>query len=317
MSYETLKKVLTPIMAYRSMRSLMRFIEACKYLDRRVWDLEGGNRLIYQALTSGKPQAIGRFGSTELQAIRSYLRYRQLPDWEQKTAIYRETLYSHSGVFPNTPEIYQRFCESMLADVLPEATVMAVWFNAGEANIIKKYCLAPSIIPLGSLETYYCRCSDLWTQFLEGKRVLVIHPFVNSIRLQYSKRMEIWNGRKDILPAFDLIQIRAPHYPVLVPPKFPHWFASLEDLQNQMSELDFDVALIGAGAYSFPLAVYAQKLGKHGIHLGGALQIYFGIKGKRWDQHPVISKFYNEHWIRPLPEDTPQGTQLIEGGCYW
>lgn len=313
---DRIRKAMMPLMQHKSARSFLRFIEACKYLDWRVWDQEGGNRLIYQALASGKPQAIGRFGSTELQAIRNYLRYRHLPNWHELVSRYSRTLYTHSGVFPDTPEIYQRFCEYMLDDVLPESTVMAVWFNTGEANIVKKYSSAASLIPLVSLESYLFR-TDPWTRFLEGKRVVVIHPFANSIRRQCGKRREIWRGDEDILPNFDLVQIQAPHYPALVAPRFPDWFASLEDMQSQMAALDFDVALIGAGAYSLPLAVHAKKLGKHGIHLGGALQIYFGIKGRRWDQHPVISRFYNEHWIRPLPEDTPLNNATIEGGCYW
>ena len=33
-----------------------------------------------------------------------------------------------------------------------------------------------------------------------------------------------------------------------------------------------------------PLAVYAKRLGKVGFHMGGDLQVLFGIKGKRYDQ---------------------------------
>ena len=33
--------------------------------------------------------------------------------------------------------------------------------------------------------------------------------------------------------------------------------------------------------------------------MSGATQLLFGIKGKRWDDHPVISKLYNPAWVRP------------------
>jgi hypothetical protein len=58
-------------------------------------------------------------------------------------------------------------------------------------------------------------------------------------------------------------------------------------------------------------------IGKIGIHLGGPLQILFGIKGRRWDAHDVISKMYNEHWVRPSKSETPENNFAVEGGCYW
>ena len=56
---------------------------------------------------------------------------------------------------------------------------------------------------------------------------------------------------------------------------------------------------------------------KSSIHLGGATQILFGIKGHRWDTHDVISSFYNDHWVRPSKEETPEKAKINEEGCYW
>ena len=95
------------------------------------------------------------------------------------------------------------------------------------------------------------------------------------------------------------------------------WFDILEKIKNQMSNLNFDVALISCGAYSFPLAMHAKKLGKIGIHCGGALQLFFGIMGNRWTYSREITKFHNSHWIRPSIFERPIGHHLIENGCYW
>ena len=57
--------------------------------------------------------------------------------------------------------------------------------------------------------------------------------------------------------------------------------------------------------------------GKQVIHMGGATQLLFGIKGKRWDTHPVIKNLYNEHWVRPEAHERPEGAETIESGCYW
>ena len=52
------------------------------------------------------------------------------------------------------------------------------------------------------------------------------------------------------------------------------------------------------------------------IVLGGALQILFGVKGNRWNKHEVISKFFNQHWIKPLPHEVPNGATIKEVlGC--
>jgi hypothetical protein len=79
----------------------------------------------------------------------------------------------------------------------------------------------------------------------------------------------------------------------------------------------FDVALIGAGAWSVPLAVYARSLGAFGIHLGGGLQLLFGIMGKRWEGHSGIKALQNDSWVRPSAEERPPKLHLQENGAYW
>ena len=84
-------------------------------------------------------------------------------------------------------------------------------------------------------------------------------------------------------------------------------------MKEQMQKIDFDIALIGAGAYGFPLGAYAKELGKKALHIGGMLQLYFGIRGKYYDQF----NYHNEYWTRPLEEEKPQGFKKVEAGRYW
>jgi hypothetical protein len=60
-----------------------------------------------------------------------------------------------------------------------------------------------------------------------------------------------------------------------------------------------------------------KEEGKVCIVMGGAIQVLFGIKGNRWKDHSVISKFWNDAWVYPPLERTPAGAEQIEGGCYW
>jgi glycerol-3-phosphate dehydrogenase len=75
-----------------------------------------------------------------------------------------------------------------------------------------------------------------------------------------------------------------------------HWIIC----KKRSTKKDYDVALIGCGAYGLPLASHVKRKGKQSIHLGGGLQLLFGIKGKRWDDNPEVKyKILDE----PLEED--------------
>jgi hypothetical protein len=113
--------------------------------------------------------------------------------------------------------------------------------------------------------------------------------------------------------AADTRLIPCPQFSYMVPPVHRDWYHALEEMKSQMENADFDIALVGAGAWSLPLVAHAKKLGKKGIHLGGTLQLLFGIKGARFDRGVM----YNEHWTRPLPEDRPANCHLMEQGAYW
>ena len=58
-------------------------------------------------------------------------------------------------------------------------------------------------------------------------------------------------------------------------------------------------------------------MGKAGIHLGGATQILFGIKGQRWRDIKEFQPFFNEHWTDPIESEKPEKRNLVEGACYW
>jgi cation diffusion facilitator CzcD-associated flavoprotein CzcO len=85
--------------------------------------------------------------------------------------------------------------------------------------------------------------------------------------------------------------------------------------------MDYDICIIGAGAYGFPLAAHVKRKGKKAIHLGGATQLLFGIKGRRWVDNPLLYypyiNLFNEHWCYPLPINKPQSAQKVEDACYW
>ena len=100
----------------------------------------------------------------------------------------------------------------------------------------------------------------------------------------------------------------------------PHgsWVESLNVMKNDISNIDFDIALLGCSTYGLPLVDFIKRhLNKSAIYVGGAIQILFGIKGKRWETHDEISLFFNEHWVRPFDNERVRNYKILEGGCYW
>ena len=95
------------------------------------------------------------------------------------------------------------------------------------------------------------------------------------------------------------------------------WLYHLKEMENKILPLDFDVALISAGAYALPLARFVKKIGKVGISCGGDLQLFFGVIGSRWEKENKYLKHRNEFWIRPSEHERPANWREIEDGCYW
>ena len=276
---------------------------------------EAGNNLIKNALLSPNPLMVTRFGSTELYCLAFYLQYRNKPKGKKKSYNnkHRDMIWELSGFFPTDNDSLDAFAELYIT-CINCIDFIGVWFNFYENIICERFCPDAYLIPLRAIEPYYS--DNPWSKSLENKKVMVIHPFKDSIESQYEKRNLLF-ANSDVLPNFELITLRAVQSLAKTKPGFETWFDAYEHMCAEIKKIDFDIALIGAGAYGLPLASYAKSLGKKAIHLGGGTQILFGIKGKRWDQHEVISKLYNEHWVRPLPSERFDQYQKIEGGCYW
>ena len=115
-----------------------------------------------------------------------------------------------------------------------------------------------------------------------------------------------------MLPDFELKTIKAVQTIAGQKSEFETWFDALESMKDQISKTDFDIAIIGCGAYGFPLASYVKDLGKQAIHLGGVTQLLFGIKGKRWEEwehYTELRKNNGENWI--FTQDIPKDFEKI------
>jgi hypothetical protein len=168
---------------------------------------------------------------------------------------------------------------------------------------------------LGSLEPYLD--ASPWSRILAGRRVLVVHAFSESIAKQYRESRKRIFADASVLPEFDLQCIKAPQTMLTETAGFSNWAEALEDLKARASVLNFDVAIIGCGAYGLPLGAHIKKMGRVAIHFGGAVQLLFGISGKRWRDQPQFRALMTDAWVPPLESERPLGWEKIEEGCYW
>lgn len=174
------------------------------------------------------------------------------------------------------------------------------------------------ICRLHQLDPFFA--SSPWTWALEGKKVLVVSPFKDSILRQYKKR-ELLFGDRRLLPNFYLECLRPPVTFNTGPGTFEtfpdSWFEASDRLNREVSDADFDVLISGAGSYGLAAAAVAKRTGRVGINLGGTTQLLFGIWGKRWDSYEHYLELRNRHWVRPLPSEVPERASTVEEGAYW
>lgn len=297
-----------------------------KIKDNIEYDSSKISDIFYSTLNRDCPCMIARFGAIEQTIVANYIsiinKKRNFKDcitgkrlywwWDKKT---RMDLTTNAGFFPNETEMVNNFCRKVISDT-DKLDVLCTWFGKEPIILGKK-----EIIMVGLQEMEPWWQNKPWTKVLEGRNVLVIHPFAEQIEQQYKNYDKLFEN-KDVLPLFNLKTIKAVQSIGGYSNKFNNWFEALEWMEHEMETIEFDIALIGCGAYGFSLAAYAKSLGKKAIHMGGALQLLFGIKGARWEDksyHPLYNytKLFNEYWVRPLKEYIPDAADSVENRCYW
>lgn len=291
-------------------------------------NMEQTNRFMREAILKGEPCFIGRFGGTEMNMIYEYLKSYYVEGYDNKAdATHR--LCELSGFFPEDMGLGQQFTDMML-DCCKDIDLQAAWGRYMADFVYWKYQPNTKLTRLDRIEPWnmcFTKSKEKpWSSALAGKKVLVVHPFVDTIKQQYENNREhIFENiyaPEDILPEFELITLKAVQ--TLAGEKddrFATWFDALKWMEDECDKLEYDVAIIGCGAYGYPLAAHVKKMGKIAIHLAGATQLLFGITGKRWETEYTYRKFnsrvINEYWVRPAKKENIANGQKVETGCYW
>ena len=321
-------------------------IKGCRFIYRKtfrpvftlpdcVLDRNISNELIYDALMSNNSCMISRFGTIEIGIIANYLSVHDnsslihkyykcitsnvsLPWWDK---LFFKSMRNNAGIFPETTDVLKRFSERYLHDI-PEIDIL------GSFNYAEPYMpLRKDVINVHLECLYPFWAANPWTFALKGKKVLIVHPFTETIRKQYERKSLLFDN-PNILPDYELKTLRAIQSNAGNEVSFKDWFEALKWMEEKIAKIDFDICILGCGAYGLPLAATIKRMGKKAVHMGGGSQLLFGIKGKRWDNNSYhwkdlpqlntnYSSLYNEYWIRPSQNETPKAAKDVEGACYW
>ena len=292
------------------------------------------NTLLTELFSTDKPIFVGRMGTVECAIVVNYLTVHskesylkkcfnyitdetRLPFWDTDKPF--KQLQNNAGFFCSTginiSEV-EKFAELYLKEI-PSMDVCGRFSYAEKFLPFSEDC---KMVQLESLYPFFAQAP--WMKVFKNKKVLVVHPFKETILSQYNYHRKQLFKNEDILPDFQLDVIQAVQTIAGEESKFRNWFEALDSMKNEIAKRDFDLLIVGCGAYGLPLAAFGKSLGKKAIHLGGGAQLLFGIKGKRWEKnyHGNDTRFadlFNEHWVYPNENEKPKNAKNVEGGCYW
>jgi len=275
------------------------------------------NLYIKQIINSNKPFFIGRIAGCELKVAYNFLKgdFLELADDLVE-------LENNAGIKVNNQESLKNYVGKLVGSY-NNCTTIAEWEQTGKVyahtgvgqQLITEKTLAIPKIDARSLEPYYFK--DSWMSALKSKRILKVHPFVKTFKKQEEKLNKIFPGRAWFEDC-EFVYIQPP-LTLAGNHDNTDWSEHYEKFINDLKTLNhFDIALVAAGGYGMLIADYIyNELKSSVIYVGGALQLFFGVIGKRWFENKDILKLVNDDWIRPDKEDKPPNFIKVEKGCYW
>ena len=280
-----------------------------KWKGEKGPSLEETSEALCHAIDSGLPFAAIHFGATELSCLNNHEKIELGFKSNYKPSVVY-SMKNNAGFFPADQAHLKRYGDTLIP-LLKEATFLGIMGLHMEEYFQEIYCPDSKILLYEGIEPL----RGDWSSHLQGKKVLVVSPFSEQIREQYAKREKLFPKGSNILPEFTLLTIDSPLTCADETMKDSDFFQELEKMKKAMATCDFDIALVGAGAYGNFLVLEAKRLGKQGIQTGGATSTLFGMIGKRWDKREHVAKYVNPSWTRPSKK--PAGYEKIEGGAYW
>lgn len=285
--------------------------------------------LLNEAIVERRGFAAGKMGYSE-QAI---LRYPliQANFSKKQTSAYEIFLRHHceyqTGVYPTTPSFLEQFSRFYVQSY-NQLDALGLFGNSQEQEILKAYqwsCKQVNYLAMEPIRQLDAKQRKCYLNLFQDKKILILSPFAKFLQFRATKGIyeQAWNKieKKWFYPK-SIQSIEFPYsYKAAKPEQsaFKNSFELFDYICQEINKIDFDVALIGAGALGIPLATHIKSLDKIGLSLGGHLQVIFGVSGARWRNDPEwVNDYLSEYWVDvPLNYHPPLKKRLTDGGAYW
>jgi len=262
------------------------------------------NKVIKKAITLNKGFSIGKIGNVESVNLENYLRGYAQPKGIE--------LFVNAGIYIENSTDYKDWSEKILSAILNQDYILD-WKLNDKTELKKIVTNVKKFKKFEGLEPFILKNKG-WHYHLSDKKILTVSPFSSSIIKQAKLFEKIWPEAK----LGSVSTITTPHSDEITNKKPQSWKIKLDNILSELSNTKFDVAIVGCGGLSLMICDEIKKMGKTAIHLGGATQILFGIRGKRWDIDFSKHQWYGtKYWIRPSASETPINKILVEKGAYW
>lgn len=287
-------------------------------------------------LRSENPMSIIKIGSTEANYVANYL--KGIPDPNNDR--YRYELDFGCGVKSKDHTDHIRWCDAYIR-AIQHSDYLHLWQefcykNSTEESILVRLQKdwTDSFVYNRLAETFDMKLKHTpvsmehdwffpfklkkaaWHHQLASKKVLVVSSAQRTFEQQAEIYDKLWGGSK--LGGFEFVKV--PDSSVLSnDPNSPYWIEKVDQVTNEIAKRDFDFAMIGCGGIGLLVNDFIKtELNKSCTYLGGGIQLFFGIRGGRWENQNNRDWYNtNEYWTAPLPEDCPPNYKSLEGGCYW
>lgn len=286
--------------------------------------------LVRKTAANNIPFALGKIGFSEQLILNYPVQLSKNISGIQRSAFERAYRYHaevQTGIFPSNASFLQNF-SSFYSGKIRQLDVVGVFGAKQEAEILAFHSINASVVKYNDTEPDRSIPSNealCYLPFFSGKKVLIISPYASLLKERAKKELfeKVW--QKTGKQWFNPLSVEALNIPY-------SYGTEKQTIQNygdsiqlhkyiiqQMTTIEYDVVLIGAGALGIPIAIEAKKQGKIALSLGGHLQVLFGVLGSRWkNDSTFMSKYINENWIDMPRKYAPiKYKQLTDSGAYW
>jgi hypothetical protein len=285
-------------------------------------------RALGAALSSGAGFCAGKLGRSE-QALLLYATLLDRCASERQRIALAANVRHHCavqmGVFPSDPASLLEFA-ALHARATRELDFVGLVGGELEGDLLK--VLRPegrtiSMIDLEPDRSTPYRSGTCYLSAFAGRRVLIVSSIAELLceRANRATFEAVW--AKIGTPWFTPAEVRPLQFPYTYDIGTQRRFGRSQNLLDWIVErLDpatFDVALIAGSSLGIPVAAAIKRMNRSAIALGGALQVLFGVGGRRWwGMADWRRRYVTPAWISVPPDLVPTVSQWdVEGGAYW